>query len=127
MVFSRSLSARLAQNYQNAGASFICNSFSILLSNNRFKKYHEALQALLFSLKSPSNVICLTETWLIDKDNSELLKCKGSIALSLKQIDSSFSKGYAFIENSGNPIVLLVIYVPLRTNKLTFTKVSIKS
>ena len=52
---------------------------NLLLSNVRsLKKYHEDVEALLSSLESPINLLCLTETWLREIDDVILFKITGS-------------------------------------------------
>ena len=49
-----------------------------LLSNKRsLKKHHEDVEALLSSLESPINVLCLTETWIREIDDVNLFKITG--------------------------------------------------
>ena len=51
---------------------------NLLLSNvGSLKKHHEDVEALLSSLESPINLLCLTETWLREIDDVNLFKITG--------------------------------------------------
>ena len=48
------------------------NDFSVLhLNTMSLKPHFEKLEALILSLESPPDIICLSETWLNDNDNSK--------------------------------------------------------
>ena len=54
------------------------NSLSVLNVNVRSLKLHlEKLEALVLSLESSPDVLCLTETWLTDNDGPELFLVNG--------------------------------------------------
>ena len=59
-------------------SAIIPTTMSILTVNVRsLKKHLNDLEALVHSLESPPNVICLTETWLTDNDDIDSLLVPG--------------------------------------------------
>ena len=51
---------------------------SVLLINARsLKKHSEELEALVYSLESPPNIVAVTETWLDKEDDEKLYRLSG--------------------------------------------------
>ena len=62
-------------------------SLSVLNVNNRLFKLHlEKLEALVLSLESPPDILCLTETWLTDNDDPKLFLVNGYSQYIAKKI-----------------------------------------
>ena len=51
--------------------------FILTVNVRSLKKHLSDLEALIHSLESPPNVICLTETWLTDNDDIDSLLVPG--------------------------------------------------
>ena len=118
---------------------------SILTVNVRsLKKHLNDLEALVHSLESPPNVICLTETWLTDNDDIDSLLVPGYKNYAIKnrnthgggvmiQIQDSMSllethstdmeeTLLVSLEYKKYSFKLATVYNPPRTNKLKFVE-----
>ena len=118
-------------------------SLTILHLNVRSLKRHiEDLEALVHSLESPPDFLCLTETWLSKNDDPKSLLVTGyqnvaskvrdskggGIMIQLtancsiqKELDCVIEESlFATIEKQGYEFQLVVIYNKPRANKLDF-------
>ena len=100
------------------------------------------MEALVLSLESPPDILCLTETWLTDNDNFEshlvtgynqyivknqttshggvMIQIRSTCSL-VKQNDHSFDEAiFADISAKGYTFKLVVIYNKPRSNKMEF-------
>ena len=115
---------------------------SVLLINARsLKKHSEELEALVYSLESPPNIVAVTETWLDKEDDEKLYKLSGYNVVSkprptrggrilfqslkevkiIKVLDCSIDESLMLeLKIRGNKVIFLVIYNPPRNNKLEF-------
>ena len=60
--------------------------FVLTVNVRSLKKHQSDLEALIHSLESPPNVICLTEIWLIDNDNNDSLLVPGYYKNAIKNV-----------------------------------------
>ena len=115
---------------------------SFLLINARsLKKHSEELEALVYSLESPPNIVAVTETWLDKEDDEKLYKLSGYNVVSkprptrggrilfqslkevkiIKVLDCSIDESLMLeLKIRGNKVIFLVIYNPPGNNKLEF-------
>ena len=78
-----------------------CSSLIVLNLNVRsLKKHLEDLEALAYSLESPPDILCLTETWLSEKDDPNPFLVTGYQNLLSKVCDSK--GGGIMIETRNN-------------------------
>ena len=127
--------------------SIACSStLSVLSLNARsLKKHLEDLEALVSSLESSPDLLCLTETWLSENDNPQFFHVNGYKSVLSKNSDSKgggvmvqISGNCAFqttyenmleeslavkIEKEGYFFCLVVIYNKQRANKMEFIEV----
>ena len=109
------------------------------------KKHLEDLEALAYSLESPPDILCLTETWLSEKDDPKLFLVTGYQNLLSKVRDSkgggimiqirnncSFQKVldcdieeslFVNVDKKGYLFRLMIIYNKPRANKIEFTEI----
>ena len=131
----------------NSPKSIACSStLSVLnLKVRSLKKHLEDLEALVSSLESPPDILCLTETWLSENDNPQSFLVNGYKSILSKNRDSKgggvmvqISDKCAFqttyenmleeslavkIEKEGYFFRLVVIYNKPRANKMEFVEV----
>ena len=116
---------------------------NLLLSNARsLRKHHEDLEALLSSLESPINLLCLTETWLREIDDVNLFKITGFYTIItntrktrgggtmiqlgdkvnlLEQLESGIPESLSIlVEVSGKQFIVVLVYVRPRYDKIKF-------
>ena len=115
---------------------------SVLHINVRSLKGHlSELEALVYSLESPPSILCLSETWLTENDDSKCYlidgynkfvtcnrKSRGGVMIQiredfklLKQTTTSINEcTLVSIEKSNYQFKIAVLYNPPRINKLTF-------
>ena len=112
---------RLPVNIPN---TFICDIDAFLLNARSLRKHHEELEVLVHNLESPSAILSLTELWL---DSSDLYKKGGIMIQFVKETDlieehpcSKDKSVLVEVRISGNRLLLLISYNPLRSNKLHF-------
>ena len=71
MLFASNSQLAPKHNSVSSNLSDANNDFSVLhLNTMSLKPHFEKLEALILSLESPPDIICLSETWLNHNDNS---------------------------------------------------------
>ena len=126
--------------------SISCSSLNVLnLIVRSLKKHLEDLEALAYSLESPPDILCLTESWLSEKDDPKLFLVTGYQNLLSKVRDSkgggimiqirnncSFQKVldcdieeslFVNVDKKGYLFRLMIIYNKPRANKIEFTEI----
>ena len=144
IVLNNELSQITCYNNQSGHKADFFN-FSVLhLNIMSLKPHYEKLEALILSLESPPDIICLSETWLNETDEGKIYLINGynqclmqnrngmrgggvMVQLHkncnlLKQRDVTFEEAlFAEVEKNNYKLKIAVIYNPPRINKLLFT------
>ena len=108
--------------------------FILTVNVRSLKKHLNDLEALLHSLESPPNLICLTETWLTDNDYIDSLLVPGYNNYAVKNVNTlgggvmiQIQDSMSLLETHSTEMVslqykkyrfkLATVYNPPRTNK----------